>query len=457
MAATFPSLPGTRVQFEAVINHRQIGSTVELWNTEESIPKIPRILRWQVHEEPKLFSEATADQILVRPRAGVPLRLVVEAVRGAGHAVSILDRALELGDWRMLRIDDRLRLFWAAFRSLREALAALARFEPHYLLRIPGFDESECSNSVDADELVWVGARKHWGPGIDNEDNRVAVIDTGVDLFHPTLVDRLARDPQDQLIATNVVDPGWDPEDEHQASHGTYCSALAAGAALGTFPGGILRRGEIVPVKAFDKNGITTDRQVAQAVKWVGSTPAKARVISGSFANIGDAPLLYDALKELDQKCLFVTAAGNYKVNLDDTPQSPASFDLANVLVVGGLTDHLEPPGGWGSGKNTVDLSAPGCTIRSARRLKLHNYDHFQRSSGTSAATAIVAAGAALVQGAARHYLGNFLSPAKLKEVLVQTVTPLDKSFCDHSSSCGYLNLNQAITMVKNMSPDEPA
>lgn len=174
-----------------------------------------------------------------------------------------------------------------------------------------------------------------------------------------------------------------------------------------------------------------------------------ATVISASWSNFSFSSLVERRIRQAGRfGTLFVTAAGNYGIDLDVTPSYPACYRLPNVLVVGGLTDALAPIPEGGIGRRTVHLSAPGQTVLSAEPTYQDPYDPLQELSGTSVATAIVAGCAALVQDAALFYGGGNLPPAEVKRILVQSTVSLDSRFCGVSCSRGYVNLRNAVGMV---------
>src|SRR3982750_2612579 len=105
--------------------------------------------------------------------------------------------------------------------------------------------------------LAQVGATCAWASTIGSPDVTVAVVDSGVDMHHPDLVDRLRDDGHD------FVDGDDDPSDEN--GHGTNVAGIVA-ATLNNNQGGVgLAPGVmILPVRVMNAKGFGSDRAIAR-------------------------------------------------------------------------------------------------------------------------------------------------------------------------------------------------
>lgn len=444
MATNLPPPPGEidRI-FDGYLGDPE-GQPIELWSTRTSIP---RLLRWQISDEPELYAEAVADRLLVFPRTAMKSEEVLDRFDELDHPVEVHE---ELLDFLVLTLLDPVR-FWTSrdYRD-RDDLIPWAHVEPDYILYTPLQEPADDDSSVAADDLAWVGAREQWDPEIENPEALVALIDSGVDLEHCSLHDRIAHDASTgEVLGLNLLESGKLPRDDHLSSHGTYCAGIIAGTPNKAFDfsGGVLRNGRIVPIKAFDYHSRSRQTLVAKAIDFAASTPTP--VICLPASNFSGASALKPAIARAGAKGrMLVTPAGNAPVNLKLKKLYPASFSLPANLVVGGIDDRREPPSIWGWGKETVHLSAPGATVFSTKRSDVRG-SPFKGDNGTSAAAAIVAAGASLLQNAALAYRGEWLTPADLKCVLVESVHPLDPKFRDKCCAVGYLDLVHAVELVK--------
>lgn len=439
MSSIFPPLPGRVVRvFSADMDGSGV-RPVELWETDE--PFIGRVVRWQVQDAPALFSEALADQLIVLPQDAAAKREIIGSFAKNGHSVFLED---EHRDFLVLKLGDPV-LFWSQAHSLRRSLAPIGSFEAEFILRLN--PPAPSSNKRASSDLRLIGVPKVWSKRVENDRVRIALIDTGVDLDHPCLKKRLVYDAQGMLVGFNVFSRDSPPVDDHIVGHGTFCAGLIAGSPMNVFEGGVLREEGIIPIKAFDRSGMGTSRLAFLGLEY--AMKAGARVVSASWSNLSYSKLLRLAIERAGAHgCLFVTAAGNYGIDLDINHIYPACYELSNIMTVGGLSEALEPVVDWGIGKHFVHLSAPGESVLSTQPRYLSEYDLFEELSGTSAATAFVAGAAALVQGTAMNYSKRRLSPEELKKRIVDATKPLNPRLSQASCSRGCLNVENAVGIV---------
>lgn len=268
----------------------------------------------------------------------------------------------------------------------------------------------------------------------------VAVIDTGVDITHPALSGHLWVNEGE--IPLNGIDDdgngyvddvyGWDfyhndntvchysvsdlgtisadPEDND--NHGTHCAGIiaAAGDILGVAAGIDIR---ILPLKVH--GGAKTSGSVANAVKAIKyAEAAGADICNMSWGTSVYSKALETIMRESDM--LFVVAAGNNGSNNNAAPLYPASYELDNMISVTFVTQYgkLAPDSNYGV--STVDLAAPGQDIYSTTVGGGYHY-----LSGSSMAAPVVSGVAALL-----YACGDSLYPQNIKEILIQTLKPLD-------------------------------
>lgn len=235
----------------------------------------------------------------------------------------------------------------------------------------------------------------------------VAVIDSGVDITHPDLVNNIWHNPGEQCgngiddDANGYIDDctGWDFANgtsvvTDYVGHGTHVAGIiAAEADNGVGVAGLAYEAEIMPLKMGDAApalsagieaiayAIDNGARVINA-SWGISDPAAAGFLETAIAAAADAGVL------------VVTAAGNQPVDIDTTPTYPGSLALDNIITVGAST-AMDTPAPWSSyGSTSVDVYAPGEYIISTVP---GGYDIY---SGTSMAAPMVSAAAALLWSA---------------------------------------------------------
>lgn len=248
--------------------------------------------------------------------------------------------------------------------------------------------------------LERVGAESAWetsrGAGV-----LIAVIDTGVHLAHPDLIDRL-------VPGTSVVDDGA-ADDTH--GHGTLISGIAA-ATAGNNEGiaGVAPEASILPVRVFDAAGSATSRRVAAAIRFAVDAAAARRaklVLNLSFvgpsqgnpaATDGTNQIFGDeAVKKAIADAAVTGAAVILPAGNEGAPQT--AFDAPDhkgIIVVGASNknDECAEFSNYGPG---VDVLAPGVGILSTFYNPTENKAGYAMADGTSMAVPFVAGAAALL------------------------------------------------------------
>lgn len=255
-------------------------------------------------------------------------------------------------------------------------------------------------------------------------DKRVvaAVIDTGVDYYHPDLAANIWLNTGE--IAGNGIDDdnngyidderGYDfvsqdsdPMDDH--SHGTHVAGII-GASGNNKIGvtGVCWKIRLMAVKAFDENGDGDLAGIIAAIHYAVNNGAQ--IINGSWGGPERSRALEDAIAEANNAgVLFVAAAGNEK---NATPLYPAAY--SSVLAVA-ATDHNDQRAAFSSFGAFVDVAAPGDTIYST--VPNNRYDYL---SGTSMAAPLVSGLAALIL--ARH---PEFSHREIENIIRNTADPI--------------------------------
>lgn len=268
----------------------------------------------------------------------------------------------------------------------------------------------------------------------------VAVIDTGVDITHPALADHIWMNEGE--IPFNGIDDdnngyvddiyGWDfyhndntvchyhvselgkisALSDDNDNHGTHCAGIiaASGDILGVAAGIDIR---ILPLKIH--GGDRASGSVANAIKAIKyAEAAGADICNMSWGTSVYSKALETVMRESDM--LFVVAAGNNGNNNNAAPLYPSSFLLDNMISVSFVTQYGELASDSNYGVSTVDLAAPGQDIYST--IVGGGYYYL---SGSSMAAPVVSGTAALL-----YACGDSLYPQNIKEILIQTLKPLD-------------------------------
>jgi len=280
----------------------------------------------------------------------------------------------------------------------------------------------------------------------------VAVIDTGIDLFHPAFKNAISNNTYEIQADTEWKDlsgmqdnvyeirqdtiwknlnevpddgidndgdgyiddiNGWnfcdnnnliyDPVSPMQSAHGTHIAGIIKAVNEDY-------NVKIMPLKVFGDNGAYTS-DIIDAIHYAEGNGAK--IANCSFGSTDNNPALREAMENSD--ILFVCAVGNARSNLEETPIYPACFGLDNIISV----TSTNPDGGLSYysnySANVVEIAALGRDVYST--LPDSEYG---LQSGTSMSAAQVSGVAAAVLS-----VQNDLDVAGLKQRLVNTADRL--------------------------------
>jgi len=256
----------------------------------------------------------------------------------------------------------------------------------------------------------------------------VAVVDTGVDAGHPDLAG--------VVLAGTDVGVGTGNGQSDPNGHGTHVAGVIAAVASNGIGGAGLAQGvRILPVRVLGATGSGSDADVANGI--VRAADRGASVINLSVGAAEYSPAEAAAVAYAVQKgAVVVSAAGNFREK-----GNPVIYPAAFPNVIGvGATDPDDRVTDFSSTGSYVDLVAPGKGIVSTYRRGYSSMD------GTSAASPLVSATAALIRAAAPR-----LTPAQVAAVLQGTARDVEARGPDLLSGAGLVQPLAAITLARSI------
>ncbi len=302
--------------------------------------------------------------------------------------------------------------------------------EPHYMYvtNVTNVTNEEPNDALYADyqwNLPATRTESGWEVAKEGEEVIVAVVDTGVDLDHPDLKNRLVE-------GYNVYTEGSDADDD--VGHGTHVAGIIA-AEINNYEGiaGMSPHSRIMPVKVLDSTGAGSTYAVAQGIIW--ATDHGARVINLSLGNYAEAQFLHDAIQyAYDRDVVLVAATGN---DHTESPGYPAAYD--EVLAVGAtdVNGQLAQFSNYGA---YVDVSAPGVSIAST-----YPGNQYAALSGTSMASPHAAALAAMIRS-----VNPSLSNAEVMDLMRSTCTDLGDTGHDIYYGYGQIDVARALNAARS-------
>lgn len=310
-----------------------------------------------------------------------------------------------------------------------------------------------------------IGLEAAWELGLGSHNVKVAIIDTGIDYFHPDLKantflgDALCGVDRDFTKFLPLEDPGnHEPTIPHPLpvplaiddnGHGTSVAGIVAAVTDNGEGVAGLSQSCLLGVKVLNQYGSGTGQQVASGIRWAADMGAD--VISMSIGGFVADPLEQAAVQyALARGAVLIAAAGNaYCRNpgVSDTVEYPARYP--EVIAVA----SLDPPGTTTSAFSScgpkVEIAAPGEDVVTTRLtgatglLGAANYNPDFR--GTSAATPHVSGIAALM--IARN---PGLAPLEVRCILDATADDLGAPGRDPQFGYGRLDAAAAVAAAND-------
>lgn len=273
----------------------------------------------------------------------------------------------------------------------------------------------------------------------------IAVIDTGIDLDHSDLQEKVWDNAKE--IPANEIDDdlngyvddiaGWDfvnednvPQDDH--SHGSHVAGIAAAQTnniLGV--AGVSWGARLMALKALNSLGEGTWADVAEAILYAADNGA--RVINMSFGDDDSSETIELAVDyAVNQGCLLVAAAGNGGSSV----LYPAA--LPDVVAVS-ATNNLDLPWSYSNRGAEVDIAAPGVEIFSTSA-----FGSYTKLSGTSMSTPHVSGVASLIWSARPDF-----SSIEVTHILTTTAVDVWIPGHDPLTGWGRISASQALLQAQ--------
>jgi subtilisin family serine protease len=297
----------------------------------------------------------------------------------------------------------------------------------------------------------------------------VAVLDTGLDYFHPDLkTSSVWRNPKpskqgedrngyvNDLIGWNFVEESNNPWDND--GHGTFVAGLIGAAANnGHGIAGVNWGVRIMPLKIMNVFGKGRASNLARAIVYAADHGARVINLSLEAEELSNVEQL--AVDYAYQKgALIVVAAGNQ--GSDTTGRGPVSLNHVLTVAALDMNDKRTPFSNWG---RHIKLAAPGVDILSLRAWRtdfmlLSGAEHykagesfvglqsqFMRSSGTSFAAPLVSAVASLIWAKYPN-----LTNVQVERMLLESADDVEDPGWDQFTGAGRLNALAALKADPN-------
>jgi hypothetical protein len=289
----------------------------------------------------------------------------------------------------------------------------------------------------------------------------IAIVDDAVRITHRDLADLIWTNPLE--IQGNRVDDdgnghvddvhGWDVSDDdgdvgapaHRTDlyHGTHLAGIVATVVRAAYGDAAPRVVRIMPVKALADNSRTT--AIANGYAGIAyAVAAGADIIICSWGVGQITPPESRVLQDAADRGILVMASGG------NLPEEREQFPAAHATVIAVTsTDQRGQKVANANFGQFIDIAAPGVAIRGASPASDDGYDV---RDGTSQATAITGAAAALIK--LQH---PSFSPREIEACLLSASAPIESPGREFSAKLGAGKLNvEAAVACRLLVDDTP-
>ncbi|MFE4895363.1 S8 family peptidase [Peribacillus butanolivorans] len=260
-----------------------------------------------------------------------------------------------------------------------------------------------------------IAAPKIWekskGKGIT-----VAILDTGCDVDHPDLSERI-------IGGRNFTgDDNGNPDVYTDYNgHGTHVAGTIAAVHNNTGVVGFAPEASLLILKVLDKNGSGQYDWIIKGINY--AVEQKANIISMSLGGSEDVSELHQAIQNaIAKQILVVCAAGNEGDGRDSTDELGYPAYYNEVISVGSINLQRRSSE-FSNSNNEVDLVAPGEEI-----LSTYLNGKYAKLSGTSMAAPHISGALALIKDMANKNFERILTEPELYAQLIKRTVPLGNS-----------------------------
>lgn len=283
--------------------------------------------------------------------------------------------------------------------------------------------------------------------GVPHEKVRVGIIDTGAQLDHPDLENVINKDLSVRITCDGIIAPLKDDN----GLHGTHVSGIVAAQAnneigvAGTASAVNNDLIELVEIGSDTGTGNSLSAFVIyKAVLY--AIDNNIRVINMSLGGATDPDNIFQSAVDLaiNSGCVVVCAAGN-----ENSSDYAYPSDCSGVLSVIALDESCQGKASYSNyGGTDNKVSAPGTGILSTIPESFGEYNYlrgYEQLSGTSMATPVVAAEAAMILS-----VNPTLTSTAVKEIIYKTCTDMGDTGYDKNYGCGIINICDAVKTAYN-------
>lgn len=245
---------------------------------------------------------------------------------------------------------------------------------------------------------------------------KVAVLDTGCDINHPDLKDRIIG--------------GWNFTDDDRSNpdiftdyngHGTHVAGTIAATENNAGVIGVAPEAGLLIVKVLNKAGSGKYEWIIKGIRY--AIEQNADIISMSLGGPADVPELHQAIQAAVEKGILVVCAAGNEGDGDDSTNEFAYPGCYNEVISVGAINLERDTSDFTNSHNQIDVVAPGEAI-----LSTYLNGKYAKLSGTSMSAPHVSGALALIKTFTNQHFERPLSEPELYAQLIRRTVPLGNS-----------------------------
>jgi major intracellular serine protease len=245
-----------------------------------------------------------------------------------------------------------------------------------------------------------------WAKGEKGNGTVVAILDTGIDLNHPDLKDRV-------IDGRNFTNEGARDNYNDGNGHGTHVAGTIAAIENDSGVVGVAPETKLLICKVLNSQGSGDYYSITKAIRWAadwrGPNGERVRVMNMSLGGPTSDPEQYKAiLYAVSKGILIVVASGNEGDGSEETFEYgyPSLYPECVTVAACDENKKLAP---FSNNHKQVDVIAAGVNV-----LSTYPTSQYAVLSGTSMATPHITGALALIINLGERYFGRILTESEI-------------------------------------------
>jgi major intracellular serine protease len=300
---------------------------------------------------------------------------------------------------------------------------------------------------MDTNETIPYGIKKIEAPSVWEKGELgkgiiIAIVDTGIDLEHPDLKDKVVgyRNFTNEGNTDNVTD---------EAGHGTHVAGTIGAIENGNGVVGVAPECQFLVCKVLGRDGSGSIEGIIKALDfikdWQSDNGERVRVVNMSLGGPDDVPQLHDAIKRVVDSGIIICAASGNEGDNDELTMEYSYPALYSEVITVAASDEKNKLAYFSNNNLQVDCIAPGVNV-----ISTYPKSKYAKLSGTSMATPHVTGAVALLIKTGEAHFKRMMTEAEIYALLVKHTVPLGYQASSEGHGMVRLGYADKITNLMN-------